>query len=75
MKVYSYCRTSALETLVADGETELVLESELLAIQTYCLQRDWYLFERFQDLGIEWDINLKIEPMVLGCSISYQVGT
>ena len=59
MKVYSYRRTSALETLVADTETELVLEAELLAIQTYCLQRDWYLFERFQDLGIEWDINLK----------------
>ena len=58
MKVYSYCRTSALETLAADGETELVLEAELLAIQTYCLQRDWYLFERFQDLGFEWDIDL-----------------
>ena len=59
MKVYSYCRTSALEARVADGENELDLEAELLAIQTYCLQRDWYLFERFQDLGIEWKTNFK----------------
>lgn len=59
MKVYSYCRTSALETMVADGETELVLDAELLAIQTYCLQRDWYLFEKFQDRGVEWETKLK----------------
>ena len=59
MKVYSYCRTSALETMAADGETELVLEAELLGIQTYCLQRGWYLLERFQDLGIEWGTNFK----------------
>ena len=59
MKVYSYCRTSALETMVADGETELVLDAELLAIQTYCLQRDWYLSERFQDRGVEWGTKLK----------------
>jgi len=59
MKVYSYCRTSALETLVADGETELALDAELLAIQTYCLQRDWYLFEKFQDRGVEWETKLK----------------
>ena len=59
MKVYSYCRTSALETMVADGETELALDAELLAIQTYCLQRDWYLFEKFQDRGVEWETKLK----------------
>ena len=59
MKVYSYCRTSALETLVADGETELALDAELLAIQTYCLQRDWYLFEKFQDRGVEWETKFK----------------
>ena len=59
MKVYSYCRTSALEAMVADGETELVLDAELLAIQTYCLQRNWYLFERFQDRGVEWETKLK----------------
>tara|TARA_B100000427_G_C15507796_1_gene594792 strand:+ start:1849 stop:2529 length:681 start_codon:yes stop_codon:yes gene_type:complete len=59
MKVYSYCRTSALETMVADGEAELALDAELLAIQTYCLQRDWYLFEKFQDRGVEWETKLK----------------
>ena len=59
MKVYSYCRTSALEALASEGETELVLESELLAIQTYCLERDWYLFERFQDHRIEWETKFK----------------
>ena len=45
--------------MVADGETELVLDAELLAIQTYCLQRDWYLFEKFQDRGVEWETKLK----------------
>ena len=59
MKVYSYCRTSALEARVADGEAELDLEAELLAVQTYCLHRDWYLFEKFQDRGIEWETNFK----------------
>ena len=59
MKVYSYCRTSALETMVADGETELALDAELLAIQTYCLQQDWYLFEKFQDRGVEWETKFK----------------
>ena len=59
MKVYSYCRTSALETMVADGEAELALDAELLAIQTYCLQRDWYLFEKFQGRGVEWETKLK----------------
>tara|TARA_Y100000766_G_scaffold283735_1_gene300159 strand:+ start:542 stop:1222 length:681 start_codon:yes stop_codon:yes gene_type:complete len=62
MKVYSYCRTSALEALSAESEAELVLESELLAIQTYCLQRDWYLFESFQDNRIEWETKFKHRP-------------
>ena len=59
MKVYSYCRTSALEALASEGDIELVLESELLAIQTYCLERDWYLVERFQDHRIEWETKFK----------------
>ena len=59
MKVYSYCRTSALEALASEGDTELVLESELLAIQTYCLERDWYLCERFHDHRIEWETKFK----------------
>ena len=80
MKVYSYCRTSALEVLASDGAAELVLESELLAIQTYCLQKDWYLFERFQDHKIAWEtkftnrvngirlLNLVAEGDIIVCS-------
>ena len=59
MNVYSYCRTSAFETLVADVETDLGLETELLAVQTYCLQKDWQLSQRFQDQGVEWEVKFK----------------
>ena len=59
MKIYSYCRTSALEALGDEGEAALVLESESLAIQTYCLQKGWYLFERFQDHKIAWETKFK----------------
>ena len=47
MNIYSYSRTSTLEHIYTERDSELSLETELLAIQTYCLQRNWYLSEDF----------------------------
>ena len=55
MAVYSYFRTSKLEySTKIECEDELLLESELLAVQTYCLERDWYLSETLEDKDIDW---------------------
>ena len=59
MKIYSYCRTSTREYLDIERDQKLSLETELLAIQTYCLQRDWYLSESFQDNETDWGVNFK----------------
>ena len=59
MKIYSYCRTSMLEYTHTEQEPELSLETELLAVQTYCLQRAWYLSETLQDNEIDWGVQFK----------------
>ena len=35
------------------------METELLAVQTYCLQRAWYLSETLQDNEIDWGVQFK----------------
>ena len=59
MNNYSYCRTSTLEYKHTEQEPELSLETELLAVQTYCLQRAWYLSETLQDNEIDWGVQFK----------------
>ena len=59
MNNYSYCRTSTLEYKHTEQEPELSLETELLAVQTYCLQRAWYLSETFQDNEVDWGVQFK----------------
>ena len=60
MAVYSYYRTSKLEySTKIECEDELLLESELLAVQTYCLERDWYLSETLEDKDIDWSTLFK----------------
>ena len=59
MNNYSYCRTSTLEYKHTEQEPELSLETELLAVQTYCLQRAWYLSETLQDTEIDWGVQFK----------------
>ena len=59
MTVYCYYRTSKLEYRTKlEREDELLLESELLAVQTYCLERDWYLSESLEDKDIDWSLSL-----------------
>ena len=55
MTIYSYCRFSELERQEAEGGLDAVLEPELLAIQTYCLGRQWYLTESMKDIDVPWN--------------------
>ncbi|MFM1897366.1 MAG: hypothetical protein RLZZ385_2440 [Pseudomonadota bacterium] len=57
MTIYSYCRFSELERTQADGGLESILEPEMLAMQTYCLGRQWYLTESFRDLDVPWNVD------------------
>jgi len=59
MNIYSYSRTSTLEHINTERDSELSLETELLAIQTYCLQRNWYLSEALRDKEIDWGVQFK----------------
>ena len=59
MNIYSYSRTSTLEHIYTERDSELSLETELLAIQTYCLQRNWYLSEALRDKEIDWGVQFK----------------
>ncbi|MEX2130740.1 MAG: recombinase family protein [Pseudohongiellaceae bacterium] len=57
MTIYSYCRFSELERREAEGGLVAILEPELLAIQTYCLGRQWYLTEAMKDLDVPWNVD------------------
>tara|TARA_Y100000814_G_scaffold257745_1_gene207026 strand:+ start:236 stop:916 length:681 start_codon:yes stop_codon:yes gene_type:complete len=59
MNIYSYSRTSTLEHIYTERDSELSLETELLAIQTYCLQRNWYLSEALRDKEVDWGVQFK----------------
>ena len=59
MNIYSYSRTSTLEHIYTERDSELSLETEFLAIQTYCLQRNWYLSETLRDKEIDWGVQFK----------------
>ena len=45
MTIYSYCRTSELESSLEQDELDAILEPEMLAIQTYCLRQSWFMTE------------------------------
>lgn len=54
MTIYSYCRTSELEASMDQDALDSILEPELLAIQTYCLQRSWFMTETIKDHNCSW---------------------
>lgn len=56
MTIYSYCRFSELERAQVDGGLEALLDAEMLAMQTYCLARQWFLMESFRDLDAPWNL-------------------
>ncbi len=54
MTIYSYCRTSELEASMEQETLDSILEPELLAIQTYCLQHSWFMTETIRDDNCSW---------------------
>jgi DNA invertase Pin-like site-specific DNA recombinase len=51
MAVYAYYCTTELEEIFKEKEFSASLQSEELAINTYCLQKGWYLAQSFTDLS------------------------
>jgi DNA invertase Pin-like site-specific DNA recombinase len=54
MTIYSYCRTSELESSLEQDELDAILEPEMLAIQTYCLRQSWFMTETLKDSNCNW---------------------
>ena len=54
MTIYSYCRTSELESSLEKDELDAILEPEMLAIQTYCLRQSWFMTETLKDSNCNW---------------------
>ncbi len=55
MTIYAYSRTSELEAAMDKDELDGVLEPELLAMQTYCLQHSWFMTENVRDDNCNWN--------------------
>lgn len=62
MTIYSYCRTSELEASLDRDQLDSLLEPELLAIQTYCLNQYWYMSESLQDSDCSWSLEFGKRP-------------
>lgn len=56
MTIYSYCRTSELESTYAGTKLEEILEPEMLANQTYCLRQQWFMTESLRDENCNWNL-------------------
>ena len=55
MTIYTYCRTSELEDSMDQDRLNGILEPELLGIQTYCLQKGWYMTQTITDTNCRWN--------------------
>lgn len=55
MTIYAYCRTSELEDSMDQDRLNGILEPELLGIQTYCLQKGWYMTQTITDTNTRWN--------------------
>lgn len=54
MTIYSYSRTSELEAALEQDQLDALLEPELLAIQTYCLSKSWFMTENLRESNCNW---------------------
>ena len=54
MTIYSYYRISELETSLDSETLDSILEPELLSIQIYCLQQDWFMTKTVKDENCAW---------------------
>ena len=55
MTIYAYCRTSELEDSMDQDRLNGILEPELLGIQTYCLQKGWYMTQTITESNCRWN--------------------
>ena len=55
MTIYAYCRTSELEDSMDQDRLSGILEPELLGIQTYCLQKGWYMTQTITETNCRWN--------------------
>lgn len=55
MTIYAYCRTSELEDSMDADRLNGILEPELLGIQTYCLQKGWYMTQTITETNCRWN--------------------
>lgn len=55
MTIYAYCRTSELEDSMDRDRLNGILEPELLGIQTYCLQKGWYMTQTITESNCRWN--------------------
>lgn len=61
MTIYAYSRTTDLESSSSEA-LEAQLESEQLAIQTYCLSQGWFLTANLNDRACSWQTPLQERP-------------
>lgn len=61
MTIYAYSRTTDLESASSES-LEAQLESEQLAIQTYCLSHGWFLTANLNDRACSWQTPLYERP-------------
>lgn len=59
MTIYAYHRVSELEASLGQEKLETILQSELLAIQTYCLAKNWLLNETLDDVACHWGLKFQ----------------
>ncbi|MEX2365216.1 MAG: recombinase family protein [Pseudohongiellaceae bacterium] len=64
MAVYSYSRTSEIESLHSEGHLDLdtVLENESLHLQTFALSQGMRIDERFFDRKVKWNMPFLDRP-------------
>ena len=56
MTIYSYSRTSDLESSMETNQLQAILGPEFLAVQTYCLSRNWLISEAINDTNCSWNL-------------------
>jgi DNA invertase Pin-like site-specific DNA recombinase len=56
MTIYSYSRTSDLESSMEANQLKAIIGPEFLAVQTYCLSRNWVIPEPINDTNCSWNL-------------------
>jgi len=74
MSVYSYTRTSQIESLETSQDLETILEKEDLRLQTYALGEGMKVGERFLDHNQKWNISFMKRPQAVSMMSRAEAG-